>query len=51
MARAGAAPPVIVCTPQTLHAAEAFGIWGLEDRSTPARRAIEDRLAATLIFI
>jgi hypothetical protein len=50
MARFGAAPPVIVCTPQALHDAEAFGIWGLEDRSTPARRAIEDRLAATLNF-
>jgi hypothetical protein len=50
MARIGAAPPVIVCTPQALHDAEAFGVWGLEDRSTPARRAIEDRLAATLNF-
>jgi len=50
MAHLGEAPPVIVCTPQALHDAEAFGVWGLEDRSTPARRAIEDRLAATLNF-
>jgi len=50
MARIGVAPPVIVCTPQALHDAEAFGVWGLEDRSTPPRRAIEDRLAAALNF-
>ena len=50
MAQLGAAPPVIVCTAQALHDAEAFGVWGLEDRSTPTRRAIEDRLAATLNF-
>jgi hypothetical protein len=50
MARCGAAPPTIVCTTQALHDAEAFGVWGLEDRSTPPRRAIEDRLAATLNF-
>ena len=50
LARIGAAPPVIVCTPQALHDAQAFGIWGLQDRSTPARRAIEDRLDATLNY-
>ena len=50
MAQTGAAPPVIVCTPQALHDAEAFGVWGLEDRSTATRRAIEDRLAATLNY-
>jgi hypothetical protein len=50
MARTGAAPAVVVCTPQALHDAEAFGVWGLEDRSTPVRSAIEDRLAATLNF-
>jgi hypothetical protein len=50
MARVGEAPAVIVCTPQALHAAQAFGVWGLEDRSTPAKRAIEDRLSATLNY-
>jgi hypothetical protein len=50
MARAGAEPPLLVCTPQYLHSARAFGIWGLEDRSTPVKRAIEERLAATLDF-
>jgi PcRGLX-like protein C-terminal alpha/alpha toroid domain/PcRGLX-like protein central beta sandwich domain len=50
MARAGVEPPLLVCTPQYLHSARAFGVWGLEDRSTPVKRAIEDRLAATLDF-
>ncbi|MEO7599292.1 MAG: hypothetical protein ABIV50_10195, partial [Opitutus sp.] len=50
LAQVGAAPPVLVCTPQYLHDAEAFGHWGLEDRSTPVKTAIEDRLARTLNF-
>lgn len=50
LAQMGAAPPVLVCTPQYLHAAQAFGIWGLEDRSTPVKKAIEERLEATLNF-
>src|SRR5262245_21536086 len=50
MARAGAEPPLLVCGPQYLHAARAFGVWGLEDRSTPVKRTIEERLAATLDF-
>jgi hypothetical protein len=50
MARAGAEPPLLVCAPQYLHSAQAFGVWGLEDRSTPVKRAIEERLAATLDF-
>ena len=50
MARGGAEPPLLVCTPQYLHSARAFGVWGLVDRSTTVKRAIEDRLAATLDF-
>ncbi len=50
MARAGAEPPLLVCSPQYLHSARAFGVWGLEDRSTPVKRTIEERLAATLDF-
>jgi hypothetical protein len=50
LAQAGAAPPVLIGTPETLHAAEAFGVWGLADRSTPVHRAIEDRLDATINF-
>jgi exo-rhamnogalacturonan lyase-like protein len=50
MARAGAEPPLLVCAPQYLHSARAFGVWGLEDHSTPVKRAIEEKLAATLDF-
>ncbi|MGH9850362.1 MAG: hypothetical protein ACREBD_11040, partial [Blastocatellia bacterium] len=50
MAGAGAEPPLLVCAPQYLHSALAFGVWGQVDRSTPVKRAIEDRLAATLDF-
>ncbi len=50
MAQVGAAPPMLLCTPACLHAAEAFGHWGLFDKSTPVKAAIEERLAATLDF-
>ncbi len=50
MASIGAAPPLLVATPPYLHAAQAFGHWGLEDRSTPVKAAIEQRLDATLNF-
>lgn len=49
-AQVGAAPPLLVCTPKYMHSAQAFGTWGLEDRSTPAKQAIESRLATTLDF-
>lgn len=50
MARAGAEPAMLVATPQYFHAAKAFGVWGLVDRSTPVKRTLEDRLATTLDF-
>ena len=38
-------PAHLVCTPSRLLAAKIFGdVWGLPDRSTPAKAAIEDRL-------
>ena len=39
-------PPLLVTTPQYLHAARVLGIWSLPDRSTPAKRQIEDQLDA-----
>ncbi|MEO6003484.1 MAG: hypothetical protein ABIZ04_22970 [Opitutus sp.] len=50
MAAVGAAPPLLVSTPSYLHAAEAFGHWGLRDTSTPVKAAIEQQLATTLEF-
>jgi hypothetical protein len=50
LAQAGAQPPVLVCAPQYLHSVHALGIWSLPDRSTPFKKAIEDRLDATLDY-
>jgi hypothetical protein len=50
MAEQGAKPPILVCTPQYLHDAQAFGIWGLDDRSTPVKKAIEERLDYTINY-
>ena len=42
-----AAPPLLVSSPQYLQHCGVFGgLWSPVDRSTPARAAIEDRLAA-----
>ena len=38
-AKTAARPPLLVCTPQYLNSVRAFGYWGVEDRSTPAREA------------
>jgi hypothetical protein len=40
------APPVLTPAPGHLHAAGAFGIWSLPDRSTAAKSALEDQLDA-----
>ena len=50
LARAGTELPVLVCTPQYLHAVRALGIWSLPDRSTPYKHAVEDTLDSTLAF-
>jgi hypothetical protein len=50
LAEAGARPAVLVCPPSYLHDAQAFGIWGLEDRSTPVKRAIEEHLDTTINY-
>jgi YetA-like protein len=39
-------PPLIVATPQHIHAAGVFGIWSLPDRSTPVKQQLEDQLDA-----
>ena len=38
MAKAGAEPAMLVCTPQYYHDQRAFGFWSLPDRSTAVRR-------------
>ncbi len=44
LAAAVRTPPLVVAPPAHLHAAGVFGDWSPVDRSTPARREIEDRL-------
>lgn len=44
MAEQVAKPARLVTSPQRLHQAGVFGNWALIDRSTPARRLLEDKL-------
>ncbi len=39
-------PPLLTATPEHIHSTSVFGIWSLPDRSTPAKRALEDKLDA-----
>jgi hypothetical protein len=48
MARLTRAQPVLVCTPEYLHSVRALGFWSLPDRSTPFKKAVEERLDSVL---
>jgi hypothetical protein len=48
--RAVQRPPMLVCAPERYHAAGVLGAWSLPDRSTPAKRRIEDQLDFLLGF-
>ncbi|MEO5959135.1 MAG: hypothetical protein ABIR80_08455, partial [Opitutaceae bacterium] len=48
LAHLGAEPPVLACTPQYLHAQRAFGLWSVQDRSTPFKAAMETHLDAAI---
>lgn len=50
LARMVATPPRLMADPAQLHAAGVFGDWGLPDRSTPMRAAIEDQLDRLIDF-
>jgi hypothetical protein len=50
MARAGAEPAMLVCTPQYYHDQRAFGFWSLPDHSGAVRRALEDQLELAVNF-
>jgi hypothetical protein len=49
-ATAAQSPPLLVCAPEYLHAVKAFGLWSLQDRSTPFKKACEDQLDAQIAF-
>jgi hypothetical protein len=44
------APPLLVAPPSHWHATRTLGIWSLPDRSTPAKRTLEDQLDAAFDF-
>ncbi len=50
MARAGEHRPLLVAPPKHIHAAGVFGVWSLPDRSTPLKKAVEDKLDSVLAF-
>jgi len=43
-------PPLLVATPEHLHATGVFGIWGLPDRSSPVKARLEDEYDRLLDF-
>lgn len=43
-------PGLLICTPEYYHKAKAFGVWSLVDKSTEAKRFIEDQLDAAISF-
>lgn len=50
MAHQGETPPLLVASPQYIHSTKVFGIWSLPDRSTPFKKAVEDRLSSFLSY-
>lgn len=44
MAKTGSQPPLLTASPEYLHSVGIFGYWSLPDRSTPFKKAIENRL-------
>ena len=49
-ARLAQQPPLLMAPPEYVHAAKVFGIWSLPDRSTAAKKALEDQLDAAFDF-
>jgi len=50
LGKAGATRALLSASPQYIHSAKVFGVWGPVDRSTPARAAVEDKLDSVLAF-
>src|SRR5208283_4817764 len=50
MARAGAEPAMLACTPQYYHDQRAFGFWSLPDRSGATRQSLEDQNETAINF-
>ncbi len=50
MAQYGTTTHQLICTPEYLHSAKAFGIWSLPDRSTKSKLWIENQLDSSITF-
>ncbi|HEY4328587.1 MAG TPA: Tat pathway signal sequence domain protein [Phycisphaerae bacterium] len=44
------APPLLTTTPEYMHSTGVFGIWSVQDRSTPFKKDVEDRLDGAVEF-
>jgi hypothetical protein len=43
-------PPLLAVTPEYMHSTGVFGIWSVQDRSTPFKKEVEDRLDGAIDF-
>jgi hypothetical protein len=50
MASLASRPPLLATTPDYLHSTKVFGIWSVQDRSTPFKKDVEDRLDAAISY-
>lgn len=50
MAKINAQPPLLVASPEYLHASNTFGVWSLPDRSSAGKAWIEDQLDKAISF-
>ncbi len=50
LAQTNSQPPLLVTSPEYLHSTGVFGIWSVQDRSTPFKKDVEDRLDAALDY-
>ncbi len=50
MAAVGAQLPLLAASPEYIHSTGVFGVWSLQDRSTPFKKSIEDDLDSVLAY-
>jgi hypothetical protein len=50
LAAVNSKPPLLTTSPEYLHSVGVFGIWSVQDRSTPFKKEIEDRLDAAIDY-
>jgi hypothetical protein len=50
LAQTANTPPLLTVSPQYLHSTGVFGVWSVQDRSTPFKKDVEDRLDGAVVF-